>query len=178
MAAQFGDDFGDGEDDESEDDFEDETGNLDGEGKGEAIGEVDQRMDQGHQDIRSIVVDDSVNWKTPAVDAATATATAKSTSTSTDPSAVDWDFWGAVVNDYEEVARMRSRDLSKAIQKGIPAVIRGTIVSDRHGYFPSGLCLRLSVYRTDYIRWEQRREGKENLESDPLKDSEHSRKRI
>lgn len=37
---------------------------------------------------------------------------------------VDWVFWGAVVQDFEEVARERPRDLSKAIQQGIPGVIR------------------------------------------------------
>ncbi len=42
---------------------------------------------------------------------------------------VDWQFWGAVVGDYEEVARTRPKDLSTAIQRGIPDVIRGTIVS-------------------------------------------------
>ncbi|ORY34203.1 rab-GTPase-TBC domain-domain-containing protein [Naematelia encephala] len=40
---------------------------------------------------------------------------------------VDWVFWGAVVQDYEEVARTRPKELSKAIQQGIPAVIRGAI---------------------------------------------------
>ena len=37
---------------------------------------------------------------------------------------VDWVFWGAVVQDYEEVARTKPKELSKAIQQGIPAVIR------------------------------------------------------
>ena len=37
---------------------------------------------------------------------------------------VDWTFWGAVVQDYEEVARERPRELSRAIQQGIPPVIR------------------------------------------------------
>lgn len=37
---------------------------------------------------------------------------------------VDWVFWGAVVQDFEEVARDRPRDLSRAIQQGIPGVIR------------------------------------------------------
>lgn len=40
---------------------------------------------------------------------------------------VDWTFWGAVVQDYEEVAQSRPKDLSRAIQRGIPAVIRGPI---------------------------------------------------
>lgn len=38
------------------------------------------------------------------------------------------EFWGAVMSDYEEVARTRPKDLSRAIQEGIPAVVRGTIV--------------------------------------------------
>lgn len=37
---------------------------------------------------------------------------------------IDWSFWGAVVQDYEEVAVSRPKDLSKAIQHGIPPVIR------------------------------------------------------
>jgi hypothetical protein len=37
---------------------------------------------------------------------------------------IDWSFWGAVVQDYEEVAVSRPKDLSKAIQNGIPPVIR------------------------------------------------------
>lgn len=40
---------------------------------------------------------------------------------------VDWTFWGAVVQDYEEVARTRPKELSRAIQQGIPPVIRGPI---------------------------------------------------
>ena len=38
--------------------------------------------------------------------------------------AIDWPFWGSVVQDYEEVARTRPKELSRAIQQGIPAVIR------------------------------------------------------
>ncbi|WWD22479.1 hypothetical protein CI109_106972 [Kwoniella shandongensis] len=41
--------------------------------------------------------------------------------------AVDWVFWGAVVQDFEEVARTKPKELSKAIQQGIPPVIRGAI---------------------------------------------------
>lgn len=40
---------------------------------------------------------------------------------------VDWAFWGVVVQDYEEVARTRPAELSRAIQQGIPEVIRGSI---------------------------------------------------
>ncbi|OCF59563.1 hypothetical protein L486_02233 [Kwoniella mangroviensis CBS 10435] len=40
---------------------------------------------------------------------------------------VDWNFWGSVVQDFENVARERPKDLSKAIQMGIPPVIRGAI---------------------------------------------------
>ncbi|BGP18694.1 hypothetical protein JCM10213_006915 [Rhodosporidiobolus nylandii] len=38
---------------------------------------------------------------------------------------VDWDFWGKVVGDYEGVAREQPRELSRAIQKGIPPALRG-----------------------------------------------------
>ncbi|GAA5876163.1 hypothetical protein JCM1840_007056 [Sporobolomyces johnsonii] len=38
---------------------------------------------------------------------------------------VDWDFWGRVMSDYEEVARTQPRELSRAIQKGIPPALRG-----------------------------------------------------
>lgn len=44
-----------------------------------------------------------------------------------DEDEVDWTFWGAVVQDYEEVARTRPKELSRAIQQGIPPVIRGPI---------------------------------------------------
>ena len=37
---------------------------------------------------------------------------------------VDWTFWGAVVQDYEAVARTQPAELAAAIQKGIPDVIR------------------------------------------------------
>jgi hypothetical protein len=40
---------------------------------------------------------------------------------------IDWTFWGAVVQDYEGVAREQPKELSKAIQQGIPTVIRGPI---------------------------------------------------
>ena len=40
------------------------------------------------------------------------------------PGGVDWVFWGAVVQDYEEVARQQPKELSRAIQQGVPAVIR------------------------------------------------------
>lgn len=40
---------------------------------------------------------------------------------------VDWTFWGAVVQDYEEVANSKPKELSRAIQQGIPSVIRGPI---------------------------------------------------
>lgn len=41
------------------------------------------------------------------------------------------EFWGAVMSDYEEVAKTCPKHLSRAIQQGIPAVVRGTIVSKR-----------------------------------------------
>ncbi|WVR03543.1 hypothetical protein IAU60_000535 [Kwoniella sp. DSM 27419] len=44
-----------------------------------------------------------------------------------DEEKVDWTFWGAVVQDFEDVARNQPKELSKAIQQGIPQVIRGAI---------------------------------------------------
>ncbi|KAI5481236.1 Rab GTPase activator [Pseudohyphozyma bogoriensis] len=38
---------------------------------------------------------------------------------------VDWDFWGAVMNDYESVAASQPKELSRAIQQGIPQALRG-----------------------------------------------------
>ncbi|GEM10405.1 rab GTPase activator [Rhodotorula toruloides] len=40
---------------------------------------------------------------------------------------IDWDFWGKVMNDYEEVARTQPRELSRAIQRGIPPALRGMV---------------------------------------------------
>ncbi|GAA98933.1 hypothetical protein E5Q_05621 [Mixia osmundae IAM 14324] len=40
---------------------------------------------------------------------------------------IDWDFWGAVTSDYESVARNQPRELSKAIQRGIPPALRGLL---------------------------------------------------
>ncbi|GJN92342.1 hypothetical protein Rhopal_005372-T1 [Rhodotorula paludigena] len=39
--------------------------------------------------------------------------------------AIDWDFWGRVMVDYEQVAREQPRELSRAIQRGIPPALRG-----------------------------------------------------
>lgn len=44
---------------------------------------------------------------------------------SADVGAINWEFWGAVMNDYEHVARTQPRELSRAIQAGIPAALRG-----------------------------------------------------
>ncbi|CAO1614314.1 unnamed protein product [Sympodiomycopsis kandeliae] len=38
---------------------------------------------------------------------------------------VDWDFWGRVMSNYQEVAQQNPRDLSRAIQAGIPEQLRG-----------------------------------------------------
>ncbi|AFR94077.2 hypothetical protein C343_02146 [Cryptococcus neoformans C23] len=40
---------------------------------------------------------------------------------------VDWAFWGTVVQGYEQVALARPKELSKAIQQGVPPVIRGAV---------------------------------------------------
>ncbi|WVO18389.1 hypothetical protein L204_106105 [Cryptococcus depauperatus] len=44
-----------------------------------------------------------------------------------DEDEVDWTFWGSVVQSFEEIAIARPKELSKAIQQGIPPVIRGAI---------------------------------------------------
>ncbi|GAA5986203.1 hypothetical protein JCM10908_006454 [Rhodotorula pacifica] len=38
---------------------------------------------------------------------------------------IDWEFWGRVMSDYEEVARSQPKELSRAIQRGIPPALRG-----------------------------------------------------
>ncbi|KAJ7188204.1 rab-GTPase-TBC domain-containing protein [Mycena filopes] len=39
--------------------------------------------------------------------------------------AIDWDFWGAVISDYQQFASERPEDLARAIAKGIPGTLRG-----------------------------------------------------
>ncbi|KXN90582.1 GTPase-activating protein GYP5 [Leucoagaricus sp. SymC.cos] len=39
--------------------------------------------------------------------------------------AIDWDFWGAVISDYQGFAEARPVELAQAIAKGIPATLRG-----------------------------------------------------
>ncbi|KAF8161110.1 rab-GTPase-TBC domain-containing protein [Crassisporium funariophilum] len=38
---------------------------------------------------------------------------------------IDWDFWGAVISDYHAFASEHPSELADAIQKGIPATLRG-----------------------------------------------------
>ncbi|GAW08544.1 GTPase-activating protein GYP5 [Lentinula edodes] len=38
---------------------------------------------------------------------------------------IDWDFWGAVISDYQQFASERSDELAQAIAKGIPPTLRG-----------------------------------------------------
>ncbi|KAF8798700.1 RabGAP/TBC [Phlegmacium glaucopus] len=38
---------------------------------------------------------------------------------------IDWEFWGAVISDYHGFASDKPEELAKAIQKGIPATLRG-----------------------------------------------------
>lgn len=42
-----------------------------------------------------------------------------------DENGVNWDFWGKVMSNYHEVARESPEELSRAIQAGIPAQLRG-----------------------------------------------------
>ncbi|KAJ7287507.1 rab-GTPase-TBC domain-containing protein [Mycena rebaudengoi] len=39
--------------------------------------------------------------------------------------AIDWDFWGAVISDYQQVASEQPEELARAIAKGIPGTLRG-----------------------------------------------------
>ncbi|KAF6760265.1 rab-GTPase-TBC domain-containing protein [Ephemerocybe angulata] len=38
---------------------------------------------------------------------------------------IDWDFWGAVISDYQGFAAERPQELAQAIAKGIPGTLRG-----------------------------------------------------
>ncbi|KAJ7924841.1 rab-GTPase-TBC domain-containing protein [Mycena leptocephala] len=39
--------------------------------------------------------------------------------------AIDWDFWGAVISDYQQFASEHPEALARAIAKGIPGTLRG-----------------------------------------------------
>ncbi|KAJ7072301.1 rab-GTPase-TBC domain-containing protein [Mycena amicta] len=39
--------------------------------------------------------------------------------------AIDWDFWGAVISDYQLFASERPEELAQAIARGIPGTLRG-----------------------------------------------------
>lgn len=38
---------------------------------------------------------------------------------------IDWDFWGAVISDYQGFASQRPKELAQAIARGIPGTLRG-----------------------------------------------------
>ncbi|KAJ2453278.1 GTPase-activating protein [Coemansia sp. RSA 2336] len=40
---------------------------------------------------------------------------------------VDWDFWGNLINNYEQVTRSEPRKLARSVYRGIPKAIRGTV---------------------------------------------------
>ncbi|KDQ21745.1 hypothetical protein BOTBODRAFT_26172 [Botryobasidium botryosum FD-172 SS1] len=40
---------------------------------------------------------------------------------------IDWDFWGVVIADYEQVARSEPEALAAAISRGIPSALRGMV---------------------------------------------------
>ncbi|KAJ3397611.1 GTPase-activating protein [Chytriomyces hyalinus] len=40
---------------------------------------------------------------------------------------IDWQFWGSIVNSYDEVARRQPRLLTKKLMQGIPDAVRGTV---------------------------------------------------
>ncbi|KAJ1968871.1 GTPase-activating protein [Dimargaris xerosporica] len=41
--------------------------------------------------------------------------------------AVDWQFWGSLINDYEGTVKRHSRTVARHIQQGIPPALRGTL---------------------------------------------------
>ncbi|KAK0212657.1 rab-GTPase-TBC domain-containing protein [Desarmillaria ectypa] len=47
------------------------------------------------------------------------------TENSNDAEFIDWDFWGAVMSDYQQFASEESEKLAQAIAKGIPGTLRG-----------------------------------------------------
>ncbi|KAF9181947.1 GTPase-activating protein [Haplosporangium sp. Z 767] len=40
---------------------------------------------------------------------------------------IDWDYWGALMHDYNAVAKRNPKQLTTMIQKGVPAALRGQI---------------------------------------------------
>ncbi|KAL0955945.1 hypothetical protein HGRIS_002129 [Hohenbuehelia grisea] len=44
-----------------------------------------------------------------------------------DNSAIDWDFWGLVMSDYQALAADQPEQLAQAIEKGIPDTLRGMV---------------------------------------------------
>ena len=51
--------------------------------------------------------------------------TSDSITNSNDSSSIDWDFWGAVINDYDGQLRKQPRQFTRRLHKGIPAPVRG-----------------------------------------------------
>ncbi|KAG6865369.1 hypothetical protein C0991_003146 [Blastosporella zonata] len=49
----------------------------------------------------------------------------KDTADTGDNHAIDWDFWGAVISDYQGFAAERPEELASAIARGIPDTLRG-----------------------------------------------------
>ncbi|OAX42542.1 RabGAP/TBC [Rhizopogon vinicolor AM-OR11-026] len=45
--------------------------------------------------------------------------------TESEQGVIDWDFWGAVISDYQGFASSNPQGLAKAIEKGIPDTLRG-----------------------------------------------------
>ncbi|KAN0091151.1 Rab-GTPase-TBC domain containing protein [Tylopilus felleus] len=40
---------------------------------------------------------------------------------------IDWDFWGAVISDYQEYAAANAEKLARAIERGVPDSLRGMV---------------------------------------------------
>lgn len=76
-------------------------------GVGEASGvEVESDKTAGDREERRL------SWDGPPVD-------------DVDDDYVDWDFWGQVMNNYQDIASTQPQKLSRAIQTGIPGSLRG-----------------------------------------------------
>ncbi len=71
-----------------------------------------QQQQQQQQTRESVVSTDTTAWEGPPVD-------------EVKEDDIDWEFWGDVMSNYQSVARNHPRQLSRAIQAGIPAALRG-----------------------------------------------------
>lgn len=72
---------------------------------------------------QSVILDTSTSWFK---DIQNSFQTAKNMfTTQPDSDQIDWDFWGKVINDYENMIRLHPRQFTKNLHKGLPEPIRG-----------------------------------------------------